>query len=117
MAPWLKWIREKIAEWIWKLLMANKKENQALVKRPDPHGFAGEMDDLKTMAQKLTASELDNKELKDWSTNYRRWRQQMLTMETELWNDLARILNEQHPPSDPSVTVEEPKEDKRRGSD
>lgn len=53
------------------------------------------MDDLKSMALKLTASELDNKEIKDWCRNYRSWRQRMNGMEEDQWNELARILKEE----------------------
>lgn len=103
---WVKWIRELIAEWIWNFMVKNKRTT-ALVKHSDPAGFAKDMDDLKSMALKLTASELDNKEIKDWCRTHRSWRQQMLAMETEQWNELATILGEVNPTPPPEVDPDE----------
>ncbi len=81
--------------------MVRNRKTTAIVKHPDPSGFAEEMDDLKAMALKLTASELDNKEIKDWCRTHRSWRQRMLAMETEQWHELAIILGENVQEPDP----------------
>jgi hypothetical protein len=97
----VKWIREKVADWIWKLLMAKKPKNTALVHSPDPDKIASELEDMESLAQKVTSSEVKAKKSHDWIRRYRSWRHRMLAMEQEFWKEGSLLLGEIPDAEDP----------------
>ncbi len=100
----VKWIREQIAEWIFNFMVRNKKTT-ALVHSPDPDKIASELEDMETLAQKVTTSEVKAKKAHDFMRRYRAWRNRMMVMEQGFWTEAAELLGEHdepHPPDEES---------------
>lgn len=88
--------------------MAKKKvKSQVLVHTPDPERFAADLEDLESMSQKALSSELKVRSAHDFIRRYRRWRDGVLKMEVQFWDEAAKLLEEPDKSTKPSEADEE----------